>query len=67
MFLRNILLAHKDRQHFVCVIEVKSQSFKWQSIGFMRCFAALALPRDIHRPFLVISGELLKKLPTPGE
>jgi hypothetical protein len=42
MFLRNIVFAHKGRQHFVCVIEVKGQSLKGNPLA--SCEGLLSLP-----------------------
>jgi hypothetical protein len=58
MFLCTIVLAYNNRQHFVCVIEMKGQGFKWKSLGFLRRATAFAVRRDIDQPFLVISTEL---------
>ena len=35
MFLRHIVLTHKNRQHFLCAIEMKSQCLKWKPISLM--------------------------------
>jgi hypothetical protein len=53
-----MVLAYNDRQHFVCVIEMKGQGFKWKSMGLLRRATAFAVRRDIDQPFLVISAEL---------
>jgi len=58
MFLCAVVLAYNNRQHFVCVIEMKDQSFKWKSLGFLRRATAFAVRRDVDQPFLVILAEL---------
>ena len=58
VFLRMVVLASNDGQHFVCVIEMKGQGFKWKSLGFLRRASAFAVRRDVNQPFLVISAEL---------
>jgi hypothetical protein len=58
VFLRNVVLAYNDRQHFVCVIEMKGQGFKWKSLGLLRRATAFAVRRDVDQPFLMISAEL---------
>jgi len=58
MFLCTIVLADNNRQHFVCVIEMKGQGFKWKSQGLLRRATAFAVRRDVDQPFLVISAEL---------
>ena len=45
MFLCTIVLAYNNRQHFVCVIEMKGQGFKWKSLGFLRRATAFAVRR----------------------
>jgi len=58
MFLRTVVLADNNRQHFVCVIEMKGQGFKGKSRGFLRRATAFAVRRDVDQPFLVILAEL---------
>jgi len=58
MFLCTIVLAYNNRQHFVSVIEMKGQGFKWKSLGLLRRATAFVVRRDVDQPFLVILAEL---------
>jgi hypothetical protein len=51
-------MAYNNRQHFICVIEMKGQGFKWKSLAFLRRATAFAVRRDVDQPFLVILAEL---------
>jgi len=58
VFLCTVVLAYNNRQHFICVIEMKGQGFKWKSLAFLRRATAFAVRRDVDQPFLVILAEL---------
>ena len=58
VFLCTVVLTYDNRQHFVCVIKMKGQGFKWKSMVFRRRATAFAVRRDIDQPFLVILVEL---------
>ena len=65
--LHSIGLACNDRQHFLCVIEMNGQGFKWKSLGLVRRATAFTARCDVHQPLLVLLTELQEKgVPLPA-